>query len=157
MNFLPFHNFSISFKAALNMISSVFDGKVGLGLPFWVSGKRDPNNGNRFHYDSGAPVVPSLTYIIRDDTMNRPIEECVTLKANYKSTNAYTANSAVCSHKKAVFCKIPKHLTSTTEAATTTAPISLSTTKPAIPGDNLPKMPRFCPPKRKKRNTISGK
>ena len=101
------------------------------------------------------PVVPASSYVIRDDTMNRPVEECVTLKANYKNTNAYTANSAVCSHKKAVFCKIPKRLT-TTEAATTTAPIILSTITPIIPGDNLPKMPRFCPPKRKKRNAISG-
>ena len=129
---------------------------VGLGLPFWVGGKRNSDHGNRFYYDSGRPVVPDgvSTYVINDDTMNRPAEACITLKANKKNTNTYRANSAVCTQKKAVICMVEKTLSTTTETTTTTTIAPLSTVQPVIPGESLPKMPRFCPPKRRKRNAL---
>ena len=140
----------------MQLIASVFDAMVGLGLPFWVSGKRNPDQGNRFHYDSGRPVVPDgvSKYILNDDTMTRPSEGCMTLKANKKQTNTYRANSAICTQKKAVICMVDKQFSTTTETATTTTLAPLSTIKPVIPGESLPKMPRFCPPKRRKRNTL---
>ena len=129
---------------------------VGLGLPFWVGGKRNSDHGNRFYYDSGRPVVPDgvSRYVINDDTMTRPAEACITLKANKKNTNTYRANSAVCTQKKAVICMVEKTLPTTTETPTTTTIASLSTVPPVIPGESLPKMPRFCPPKRRKRNAL---
>lgn len=139
----------------MNVVSSVFDKIVGFAMPFWVKGKRDPSQGNRFFYDSGTSVVPvgQTNYIIHDDTMSRQAEECVTFKADKKHINTYRANSAICAQKKAVFCMIDK-THSTTEASTTTTSTPLTTVKPDIPGENLPKMPRFCPPKRRKRSPI---
>ena len=132
----------------MSVVASVFDSVVGFAMPFWVNGKRDPNQGNRFYYDSGRPVIPvgMPNYIKKDDTMTRQVEECVTFKANKNDINTYQANSAICAQKKAVFCMIDK-TPSTTEAPTTIV-------KPDIPGENLPKMPRFCPPKRRKRSPI---
>ena len=134
----------------------MFDVIVGLGLPFWVSGKRKTDQGNRFYYDSGRPVVPEgvSKYVISDDTMTRPAEACMTLKANKKKINTYRANSAICTQKKAVICMLDKRLSTTTETTTTTTLAPISTAKPVIPGESLPKMPRFCPPKRTKRNAI---
>ena len=140
----------------MKLIASVFDAMVGLGLPFWVSGKRNSAQGNRFYYDSGRPVVPVgvSDYVVNDDTMTRPAEACMTLKANKKQVNTYRANSAICTQKKAVICMVDKTVSTTTESTTTTTIAPLTTVKPEIPGESLPKMPRFCPPKRRKRNVL---
>ena len=139
----------------MNSIENVFDPIIGLAQPFWVNGKRAPGQGNSFYYDSGKPVVKSK-YISNDDTMTRLSEECITLKANNKNSNTYRANSAICTQKKAVFCMMDKTLTTTTTEATTTI-TPLTTVQPVIPGESLPKMPRFCPPKREKRNALGNR
>ena len=77
-------------------------------------------------------------------------QACVTLKAH--NDNTYRADSANCATKKSgVFCMMDKLVSTTTSTTIVAATTTTETSKPSYPGANLPKMPRLCLTKRKKR------
>ena len=131
-----------------------FGGKIGLREKFWVNAIRDSIKGNRFFYEDMRPVVPlePNTFIANDDTNNtgRP---SVTLRASgalYQGK--YWAVSAINTDEHKVFCMIDSTLSSTTGIPGTT------TEEPGndIPVTTLPKMPTFCPIKRRKKRESEG-
>ena len=151
--------FPILYQVPFNIGVGALNPKIAPDGDFWVNGKRDINQGNRFYYNSGEPVVLAK-HVTTDNTQAMSQELCVTLKA-YEG-NTYQADSASCATKKSgVFCMMDKLVPTTT---TTTVPTSTTTTvrtttetpKPTYPGANLPKMPRLCLSQREKRE-VKGK
>ena len=131
-----------------------FEGKIGLREQFWVNANRDITKGNRFFYDDMRPVVPlePNAFIANDDTNNtgRP---SVTLRASGALYHGkYWAVSATNTEEHNVFCMIDSPLSSTTGTPETT------TEEPGndIAVTTLPKMPTFCPIKRRRKRESEG-
>ena len=131
-----------------------FGGKIGLRDKFWVNANRDSTKGNRFFYEDKRPVVPlePNTFIANDDTNNtgRP---SVTLKASGVLYHGkYWAVSASNTDEHKVFCMIdaPPPSTTGTPEITTEAPANHASVT------TLPKMPKFCPIKRRKKRESEG-
>lgn len=131
-----------------------FGGKIGLREQFWVNANRDRTKGNRFFYEDMRPVVPlePNAFIANDDTNNtgRP---SVTLRACGASYHGkYWAVSATDTDEHKVFCMIDSPPSSTTGTP------EITTEEPGndIPVTTLPKMPTFCPIKRRKKRESKG-
>ena len=148
-----------------------FGGRIGLQEQFWINANRDATKENHFFYDDNTPAIQigSDSFIANDKATNNTVMPYLTLRttgANY--SGKYWAISASPTEEHGTFCMIDAPQSSTTEAtSTTTSATSTSTTTSATttteaiesltPVEGLPKMPKFCHIKPRKKRESQGK
>ena len=148
-----------------------FGGRIGLQEQFWINAERDATKENHFFYDDNTPAIANgpISFISNDEATNNLGMPYITLRttgANYPGK--YRAISASPDEMHGTFCMIDAFQSSTTEVTSTatsatststatTATTTTETIQSLTPVGGLPKMPKFCPIKHRRKRESQGK